>query len=119
MDFYSYKIKENNLECMFSKAVVNSNGPLPSASDIPIYCHLRRQPLSEDLYQFTMKRASLVSQMVQNPLLVWEIWVQSFGWEDSLEEGMETYSSVLAWKIPWTEEPGRLQSRGLHRVGHD
>ena len=45
MDFYSYKIKENNLEYMFSKAMVNAKGLLSSASDIPIYCHLRRQPI--------------------------------------------------------------------------
>ena len=47
------------------------------------------------------------------------MWVQSLGQEDPLEEGMATYSSILAWKIPWTEEPGGLQSIGLHRVGHD
>ena len=41
------------------------------------------------------------------------------GWEDALEEGMATHSSILAWRIPWTEEPGRLQSMGLQRVGHD
>ena len=45
--------------------------------------------------------------------------VRSLGWEDPLEEGMATQSSILAWRIPWTEEPGRLQSIGLHRVGHD
>ena len=45
--------------------------------------------------------------------------VQSLGWEDPLEEGMTTPSSVLAWRIPWTEEPGGLQSMGLQRVGHD
>ena len=45
--------------------------------------------------------------------------VQSLGWEDPLEDGMTTRSSLLAWRIPWTEEPGRLQSVGLHRVGHD
>ena len=45
--------------------------------------------------------------------------VQSLGWEDPLEEGMATHSNILAWRIPWTEEPGRLQSRGPHRVGHD
>ena len=45
--------------------------------------------------------------------------VQSLGGEDSLEEGMATYSSILAWEIPWTEEPGSLQSNGLQRVGHD
>ena len=41
------------------------------------------------------------------------------GWEDPLEKGMATHSSILAWEIPWTEEPGRLQSMGLQRVGHD
>ena len=46
-------------------------------------------------------------------------WVQSLGWEDPLEEEIATHSSTLAWKIPWTEEPGRLQSIGSQRVGHD
>ena len=48
-----------------------------------------------------------------------ETWVQSLGWEDALEKEMATHSSTLAWKIPWTEEPGRLQPIGLQRVGHD
>ena len=48
-----------------------------------------------------------------------ETWVRSLGWEDSLEKEMATHSSTLAWKIPWTEEPGRLQSTGSPRVGHD
>ena len=48
-----------------------------------------------------------------------ETWVQSLGWDDSLEKEMATHSSILAWKIPWTEEPGRLQSMGSQRVGHD
>ena len=48
-----------------------------------------------------------------------ETWVRSLGWEDPLEKGMATHSSVLAWRIPWTEEPGRLQSIGSQRVGHD
>ena len=47
------------------------------------------------------------------------VWVQSLGGEDPLEEGMATRSSILAWRIPWTEEPGRPQSMGLQRVGHD
>ena len=45
--------------------------------------------------------------------------VRSLGREDPLQEGMATYSSILAWKTPWTEEPGRLQSMGSHKVGHD
>ena len=48
-----------------------------------------------------------------------EMQVQSPGWEDPLEAGMATHSSTLAWRIPWTEEPGGLQSMGLQRVGHD
>ena len=48
-----------------------------------------------------------------------ETWVQSLGREDPLEEGMATHSSIFAWRIPWTEEPGGLQSMGLQRVGHN
>ena len=48
-----------------------------------------------------------------------EMWVQSLGWEDLLKEDMATHSSILAWKILWTEKPGRLQSRRLQRVGHE
>ena len=62
---------------------------------------------------------SLVAQMVKHLLTMWETWVQSLGREDLLEKEMATHSSILAWKIAWTEEPGRLQSMGLQRVGHD
>ena len=57
--------------------------------------------------------------MVKNLSAVQEIWVPSLVWEDHLEKGMATYSSILAWRIPWTEEPGGLQYMGLQRVGHD
>ena len=57
--------------------------------------------------------------MVKKPPAVQETWVQPLGWEDPLEEGMATHSSVLAWRIPWREEPGGLQSIGLQRVRHD
>ena len=62
---------------------------------------------------------SLVTQRVKNPPAVQETWVQSLDWEDPLEKGMGTHSSILAWRIPWTEEPSRLQFMGLQRVGHD
>ena len=55
-------------------------------------------------------RDSLITWLVKNPPAMQETWVQSLGWEDPLEEGMATYSSILAWRIPWTEEPGGLQS---------
>ena len=66
-----------------------------------------------------ISRASLVAQSVKSLPAVQETWVQSLGWEDSPEKEMATHSSILAWKISWTEEPGGLQSMGLQRVGHD
>ena len=56
--------------------------------------------------------------MVKNPPAVQETQVGSLGWEDPLEKGMATHSGVLAWRIPWREEPGGLQSMGWQRVGH-
>ena len=53
-----------------------------------------------------------VAQLVMNPPAMWETLVRSLGWEDPLKEGMETHSSILAWRMPWTEEPGGLQSTG-------
>ena len=63
--------------------------------------------------------ASLVVQMVKQLPATSDTWVQSLGREDSLEKEMATHSSTLAWKIPWMEEPGRLQSMGSQRVRHD
>ena len=63
-----------------------------------------------------MKRASLVAQVVKNLPAVQETWVRSLGCKDPLEKGMATYSSILAWRIPWTEESGGLQSMGSQRV---
>ena len=57
--------------------------------------------------------------MVKNLPAMQKIWVQSLGQEDPLEKEMATHSSILAWRIPWTEEPGGLQSTGSQRVGHD
>ena len=63
--------------------------------------------------------ASLVAQMVKNLPLMQETQVQSLGWKDPLDEGRATYSSILSWRIPWTEKPGGLQSMGSQRVGCD
>ena len=63
--------------------------------------------------------ASLVAQSVKNLPAVQETWVRSPGREDPLEKEMVTHSSILAWKISWTKEPGGLQSMGSQRVGHD
>ena len=61
----------------------------------------------------------LVAQMVKDLPVLWEAQVRLLGQEDLLEKGMATHSSILAWRILWTEEPGRLSSMGLQRVGHD
>ena len=63
--------------------------------------------------------AILVAQTVKNLPATQETWVRSLGWEDPPEEGMATHSSILAWRIPWTEEPGGLQSIGSQRVGYN
>ena len=60
-----------------------------------------------------------MAQIVKSLLIIQETWVQSLGWEDPLEKGMATHSSILAWRIQWTEKPGRLQSMGSQRVGDD
>ena len=61
----------------------------------------------------------MVAQTVKSLPAMQEPWVQSLDWEDALENGMATYSSILVWRIPWTEEPDGLQSRGWQRIGHD
>ena len=72
--------------------------------------------ISTHLFNFS---ASLVAQRVKRLPAMQGIWVRSLGQEDPLEKEMATHSSTLAWKIPWTEKPGRLQFMGSQRVGHD
>ena len=60
-----------------------------------------------------------VTQMVESPPTMQETWVQCLDWEGNLEKGMAAHSSILAWRIPWTEEPGGLQSMGSQRIEHD
>ena len=63
--------------------------------------------------------ASLIAQLVKNLPAMRETWVRSLGWKDPLEKEKATHSSILAWRIPWTEEPGELQYIGSQRVVHD
>ena len=69
--------------------------------------------------QYIDFRTLLMAQTVNNPPAMWEAWVRSLGWEDPLEKGMATHSSILSWRIQWTEEPGRLQSIASLRVRHN
>ena len=70
-------------------------------------------------YPLEYSWASLVAQLVKNLPAMWEIWVQSLGWEDPLEEGMATIPVFLPGESLWTKEPGGLQSMGSQRIGHD
>ena len=71
------------------------------------------------MHTLSVCRICLEAQMVNNLLAMQETQVQSLSWEDPLEKGMATCSTILAWRILWTEEPGGLQSMGSQRVGHD
>ena len=73
----------------------------------------------EKIFIVHISWASLVAQAVKNPLATQQTWVQSLGWEDPLEKRMATHSSILAWRIPWTEEPGQQQFMGSQRVRQD
>ena len=90
----------------FSRQEYWSELQFPSLGDLPDpEIELRYHALLADSLP-----SSLVTQMVKRLPTIRETWVQSLGWEDLLEKEMATHSSILAWKIPWTEEPGRLQS---------
>ena len=80
---------------------------------------LPEKPQSKTYYRIKQKTDFLVAQTIKNLPAMRETWVQSLGQEDLLEKGMATHSSILAWRIPWTEEPGGLQSIESQRVRHD
>ena len=84
---------------------------------VPVFIQLPSVPLR--LVVVSIFRASLVAQMVKHLLAIQETWAQSLGQGDPLEKGMGKHYRILAWRTPWTGEPGRLQSIGLQRVGHD
>ena len=98
----------------FSRQEYWSGVPLPSS--IP---GSGRSPGEGIGYPLHNSWATLVAHTVKNLPAMQETWVQSLGWEDPLEKGMATHSSILEWRIPWTEEPDRLQSMGSQRVKHN
>ena len=75
--------------------------------------------MTEHTFFLSVRWASFVAQLVKNLPVMWETWVRSLGREDPLEKEKATHSGTLVWKIPWTEKPGRLQSIGSQRIGHD
>ena len=112
----------------FSRQEYWSGVPLPSPlreTTLVKFLGCLRDTLESYFAQFSspspLIQASPMTQQVKNPSAMQktqEMWVQSSSWEDPLEKEMETHSSILAWEIPWTEEPGGLQSMELQGVGH-
>ena len=90
---------------------------LPAVQETWVQSWVRRSPGEGKGYPLQYSWASLVAQIVKNPPAMRETRVQSLGRQDLLEKGMATHSSILAWRIPWTEEPGGLRSTGSQRVG--
>ena len=85
----------------------------------PPFLLLGQRKMTESYTYIWYNNASLVAQRLKRLPAMQETWLRSLGWEDPLEKEMETHSSILAWRMPWTEEPGGLQSTGSQRVGHD
>ena len=106
----------------YNITVIQVYGPTSNAEEAEVE---RFYEDPQDLLELTPQKdvlfimTSLVAQTVKHLLTMQETRVQSLGQEDALEKEMTTHSSTLAWKIPWMEEPGRLQTMGSQRVGHD
>ena len=116
----------------FSRQEYWSGLPFPSPENLPHPEINPESPYNHSIFFIELSReltfikylqhyvgASLVAQTIKHLTTMWETWVQSLGREDLLEKEMATHSSVLTWKIPWMEGPGRLQSMESQRVKHD
>ena len=88
------------------------------STHVTMYGKITGTEILEIISVLNILRASLVAQRLKRLPTMRETWVRSLGWEDPLEKEMAIHSSILAWRIPWTEEPGGLQSTGSQRVGH-
>ena len=80
---------------------------------------LARYGISREVSHSVLYSRAVIAQSVKNLPAVQETWVQSLSWEEPLEKEMDAHSSILAWRIPWTKEPVRLQSKESQRVRHD
>ena len=113
-DLRSYRNWGQKAKKLRSNIVINSINTLKNGPHQKIFLrNSRLQPANTE--QAPSIWTSLVTQTVKKPPVVQETWLRSLGWEDTLEEEMATRSSILAWRISWTEEPGRLQSIVSHK----
>ena len=113
---FIFSIGINNMAFLVAQLVKESACNAEDPSSIP---ESGRSPEEGTGYPLQYSWASLVAQLVRNLPAMQETWVRSLGWEDPLEKGTATHSSILAWRIPWTGEPCRPQTLGSQRVGCD
>ena len=114
-----YSDKHKCVEMNMKTFYYNSRSFRWRVSFTQLVCEIWKQLLNLKTIRLCSTNISLVAQTVKRLPTMWETWVPSLGREDPLERETATHSSTLAWKIPWMEEPGRLQSMGSRRVGHD
>ena len=117
--FVLYRFYTLYLECFIPPTVYVANSYLPPSCFHWKYTCLLIIYFSKFKFHISRNRTFLVAQTVKHLSTIRETRVQALGWEDPLEKEMAIHSSTIVWKIPWTEEPGRLQSVGSQRVGHD
>ena len=117
-----YQLIKNHYFCWFPRGFPGSSAGKESAfnaGDSGSIPGSRRCPGEGIGYPQQYSWVSLVGQTVKNPPAMWETWFPSQGWEDPPEEHMATHFNILAWRIPWTEELGGVQSMGSQRVRYD
>ena len=119
-NFFIHSSVDGNLGCFHVLAIANSAAMNHGINvSLSILFSSGYMPRSGIVGSYGGFRTSLVAQMVKRLSTMQETWVRSLDWEDLLEKEMAAHSSTLAWKIPWTEEPGKLQSMGSQRVRHN
>ena len=113
------KRKVMKIERNENRKVVRSKNSVGASQPVKININIKWYDSPSITQTCNHAGVSLVAHMVKNPLAMRETQFQSLCWEDPLKKGMATHSSILAWRIPWTEVPGGLQSTGSQRVRHD
>ena len=97
---------------------VEPTSPALQVDSLPL-SHLEARVYIPSFFFFLIIEFNLGGSVVKNPPAMQEMWAQSLGWKDPLDKEMATHSSILTWRVPWTEEPGRLQFMGSQRGRHD
>ena len=127
MQYSWFALKSRNITLMINVDIVKAMASpvaqlvtnLPAIQETPVWFLVGRFPGGGISYPLQYSWTSLVAQLVKNVPVMQETWVWSLGQKDPLEKGRAIHSSILAWRIPWTREPGGLQSMGLQTIWHN